>query len=732
MTVGKLVTDYINISSSDLTVNNGSVSVVDSLVLEESSSVSSKAIDVPNQIIVGSGSTLTHAAASTAGLNITATNLTIEAGGSINVNYNGYVGGWGSDNGGGEGGGTGSTNYNGGGGAGYGGAGGTGEGNYAGGTAYGSLTKPGDLGSGGGGGRTGTAGTAYKGGDGGGLVFINVTNTLNVSGTISANGNSGAGTSTEGGGSGSGGSVYLTAGTFTGSGTITANGGSGYSVYGGGGAGGRIAVYYTTNSFSGITNASFGTGYQNGSLGAVYRCEGISGVNCSGVSGSTSLATNGTIELRTEYTINTSLEVNKTITNINQDNLKWNDSSSNASCVAIYNITGLVASTDYYIYNNSVEISESPLQADGSGNLALFNVTLGSEHKIEVTGTSPNTAPTITANVTKPDNVYTNTDWMLNLTVTDPDSGDNLTAYTEFYVNSSSVGSVYSLNVTNGTNTNVDNLSTSEFNKGATLIAEFWAGDETENTTKYNTTEITVLNSLPSQVNLSYPENNDSFFTNRTPRFNWTAATDADDDILVYQFQLSIHSDVSSPLIDEENMSNLYYDQQTELDFDTYYWKVRANDSEGAGVWSDIWNFTLTPSVSIVFVNDSISFGSMELNEINDTTNDAPKPFILEHMGNTEANVSIKATSLWSSASAPLNTSYFQFKADNSTETNSFDWLNSQTIWSDMSDIYKEIIGKFNYSDSNDLAEIEIRVKVPLDEIPVQKSSIITVYGIES
>jgi len=353
---------------------------------------------------------------------------------------------------------------------------------------------------------------------------------------------------------------------------------------------------------------------------------------------------------------------------------------------------------------------------------------LGAEEEAQLS----NTAPTITANVTKPDNVYTNTDWMLNLTVTDPDSGDNLTAYTEFYVNSSSVGSVYSLNVTNGTNTNVDNLSTSEFNKGATLIAEFWAGDETENTTKYNTTEITVLNSLPSQVNLSYPENNDSFFTNRTPRFNWTAATDADDDILVYQFQLSIHSDVSSPLIDEENMSNLYYDQQTELDFDTYYWKVRANDSEGAGVWSDIWNFTLTPSVSIVFVNDSISFGSMELNEINDTTNDAPKPFILEHMGNTEANVSIKATSLWSSASAPLNTSYFQFKADNSTETNSFDWLNSQTIWSDMSDIYKEIIGKFNYSDSNDLAEIEIRVKVPLDEIPVQKSSIITVYGIES
>jgi len=100
--------------------------------------------------------------------------------------------------------------------------------------------------------------------------------------------------------------------------------------------------------------------------------------------------------------------------------------------------------------------------------------------------------PVITTNVTSPETVYQNTDWKLNLTITDPNEGDTLTAYTEFYVNGSSLDSVYSLNVTNGTNTNAANLSSSEFGKGATLIAEYWAGDGTVNTTKENTSTVTV------------------------------------------------------------------------------------------------------------------------------------------------------------------------------------------------------------------------------------------------
>jgi len=353
----------------------------------------------------------------------------------------------------------------------------------------------------------------------------------------------------------------------------------------------------------------------------------------------------------------------------------------------------------------------SCLANDGTLNSSWLNSSLNIK--------SP---PTIIANATSPAIVYTNTDWMLNLTVSDPDDGDVLTTYTQFYVNGSASGLMHSLNVTNGTNTNVANLSSTSFFKGANLTAEFWAGDETENTTKYNATEVTVSNSLPSQVILSYPENNDSFFTNRTPKYNWATSTDVDNDALTYQILVSLNPDVSSPLTNETGISNTYYIQPSELDFATYYWRVRANDSDNYGTWSDIWNFTLVPSVSIKLTQNSINFGTMAQFEVNDTTNNQPAPFKLENDGNTEANVSVNSSSLWVSASAQLNTSYYQFKADNS-EANSFNWLNSQTTWANMSDISKSIINTLNHTDSNDLAEIDIRVEVASDEPPLSKSA---------
>jgi len=189
---------------------------------------------------------------------------------------------------------------------------------------------------------------------------------------------------------------------------------------------------------------------------------------------------------------------------------------------------------------------------------------------------------------------------------------------------------------------------------------------------------------------------------------------------------------MSSPLTNETGISTTYYIQPSELGFTTYYWKARANDSEVYGSWSDTWNFTLVPFVSIILTQDSVNFGTMAQFDFNDTTNNQPNPFELENDGNTEADINVSSTSLWSSESAQLNTSYYQFRADNSTENNSFNWLNSQTSWSDMSNTYKSIIDTLNHSDSNDLAEIEIRVEVIPDEPPGSKSATITFYAEES
>ncbi|MCK4946098.1 MAG: hypothetical protein KAS59_07535, partial [Alphaproteobacteria bacterium] len=189
-------------------------------------------------LTVYAGANITHSAGTTTVVGTV--NLDVETGdaaiyGTINVNARGYQ----HSEGPGQG-----INGQRAGGAGYGGDGG--DGNVgAGGSAYGSVTEPTDLGSGG--------GDYYPGGAGGGAVKLTIAGTTTIAGTIFSNGATGGGDA----GGGSGGSVYITTGTLDGAGTITANGGSGQDTYAGGGGGGRIAVHYTTDNSS-VTYQAYG------------------------------------------------------------------------------------------------------------------------------------------------------------------------------------------------------------------------------------------------------------------------------------------------------------------------------------------------------------------------------------------------------------------------------------------------------------------------------------------
>jgi hypothetical protein len=160
----------------------------------------------------------------------------VALGGSINVDGRGY----GPDTGPG----TGANGYYDSGG-GYGGQGGNSD-SMPGGSAYGSVLTPTELGSGGGGG----------GGAGGGAIRLIVAGVLRVEGDISANGND----SSHSGGSG--GSIYLTVGSLAGTGVITANGGNHGGGNHGGGGGGRIAIEYGSDAFAGTITAFGGVGYQ--------------------------------------------------------------------------------------------------------------------------------------------------------------------------------------------------------------------------------------------------------------------------------------------------------------------------------------------------------------------------------------------------------------------------------------------------------------------------------------
>jgi hypothetical protein len=133
-----------------------------------------------------------------------------------------------------------------------------------GGSGYGSITEPSNIGSGGGYNSGGIAGA------GGGAIKLTVSGTTTVTGGITANGQTYV---LNYSGGGSGGSVWINTGTLTGAGSITVNGGNGStgSYPDGGGGGGRVAIYYTTDS-STITYQAFGgTGYSYGGAGTVYK-----------------------------------------------------------------------------------------------------------------------------------------------------------------------------------------------------------------------------------------------------------------------------------------------------------------------------------------------------------------------------------------------------------------------------------------------------------------------------
>ncbi len=175
------------------------------------------------------------------GIAINATDVTVDVGGSINANAQGFARGTGPGHGNG-GGSTGSS------GGGYGGIGGRSGGATPGasGSTYGNAYNPTALGSG---------GSAGGGGAGGGAIKIVASGTVTVNGTISANGgNSGTNHS-----AGSGGSLWIQADVLAGSGTISANGGGSGSSGAAAGGGGRLLYSYSSKTFSGTLTASVGT-----------------------------------------------------------------------------------------------------------------------------------------------------------------------------------------------------------------------------------------------------------------------------------------------------------------------------------------------------------------------------------------------------------------------------------------------------------------------------------------
>jgi hypothetical protein len=199
---------------------------------------------------------------------ITTKNLTVMADSQINSDEQGYSGGGYRADGEGPGGGDFSSPAAGGGSyggeSGRGGSGGSLRGSKS--QPYGSMWRPDDYGSGGAGGYDANR----PGGDGGGLIQLEISDIFILNGTISADGGNGTSGSNPGAG-GAGGGIYINASTLKGDGRLHADGGGGRNdgddEDSGGGSGGRIAVYFTEDSFSGMAQSNAHAGLKEGTSG---------------------------------------------------------------------------------------------------------------------------------------------------------------------------------------------------------------------------------------------------------------------------------------------------------------------------------------------------------------------------------------------------------------------------------------------------------------------------------
>ena len=95
---------------------------------------------------------------------------------------------------------------------------------------------------------------------------------------------------------------------------------------------------------------------------------------------------------------------------------------------------------------------------------------------------------------------------------------------------------------------------------------------------------------------LNSPKNGNTI-TDDTPTFDWSAVNDA----AYYELEVDNTSSFSSPEINENNLTSSDYTVSSSLSEDTYYWRVRAKDSQGSWCeWSETWSFTISPKTITV------------------------------------------------------------------------------------------------------------------------------------
>ena len=157
----------------------------------------------------------------------------------------------------------------------------------------------------------------------------------------------------------------------------------------------------------------------------------------------------------------------------------------------------------------------------------------------------------------------------------------------------------------------------------------------------------------------------------------------------------------------------------------------------GVPVSGLVSNPTGTVSASVqstvdIFLHDSlVSFGAVQVGVTYDGSRSGnwsnASAFLLRNDGSVRVNVTIVATSLWTSTSG--NNSNYQFNTTNATSNTSLKetCYIAQSTWTTVplnSPTYA--MCQLNFSDTNDYANVSIRITVPTGEAAGTKTSTVT------
>lgn len=240
-----------------------------------------------------------------------------------------------------------------------------------------------------------------------------------------------------------------------------------------------------------------------------------------------------------------------------------------------------------------------------------------------------------------------NTSSILNATfiMEDENAGDSLTARILWYNGSVSPILSYNISATNGTSVSTY-LTGGNFSKGDVINVTIEPRDESiDSSWLYKSLTKTISNIVPTVVTLTNPGNN-TITGDSTPFFDWLNATDLDNDALTYD--LLIANDTAFTQV-KYNYSGLVVSSKTSeaLPDNTYYWKVKAVDSDGASnAWSAIWNLQVNgsyPSISNVVYSPSTIYNNdtVRLNASITDTNGIFEVFVGGNWSGSWANYTV-------------------------------------------------------------------------------------------